>query len=383
MQKSAASAKQAGVSYEQLVTMLTIITSKTQLGGNQAGTALQTLMYRLYRVNEGEDFYDENGNRIAANQASKALDQLGVSIYDDNGQPRGAYDIMVDIAKNWDSADNISQEMVLNALGAGRQRSNIATLIQGMAEDNGELLDKYMNLASGSEGITDEKYLAYLDSLNAALTTVQSSFDQLVASFEISGAATTVLDFISEFIQGLAAAEEASGALSKTLTALGLVLAGIAMVTHPLATIATLAIGGGLWAVSSWGNSVGDNSPITSSEIAGYSKEVATREVTYSTKIEEAQALLNRGSLTEEEVATVQSTLDELAAEFGIATMEFHGTAEDLLVAAGLIQQANDIMRRENEAAVKKSFKDSEIWLANEVSESYIPQNSSRNIMDA
>lgn len=137
MQKSAASAKQAGVSYDQLVTMLTIITSKTQLGGSQAGTALQTLMYRLYRVKEGDDYYDENGNRVGANEATRALSQLGVNVYDDNGNQRGAYDILVDVAKNWNQADTISQEMVLNALGAGRQRSNIATLIQGLAEDDG------------------------------------------------------------------------------------------------------------------------------------------------------------------------------------------------------------------------------------------------------
>ena len=247
MQKSAASAKQAGVSYKELVTMLTIITSKTQLGGNQAGTALQTLMYRLYRVNEGEDFYDENGNRIAANQASKALSQLGVSIYDDNGAPRGAYDIMVDVAKNWNDASNISQEMVLNALGAGRQRSNIATLIQGLAEDDGALADKYMKLASRSEGITDTKYLAYLDSLNAALTEVKSSFDQLIASFEVGGAATDFLNFISEFIQGLAAAEEASGALTVALTTILGVLAAITLITNynnPMAWLAVIGAGG-------------------------------------------------------------------------------------------------------------------------------------------
>lgn len=182
MQKSAASAKQAGVSYEQLITMLTIITSKTQLGGTQAGTALQTLMYRLYRINQGDDYYDENGNRIGANDATRALSELGVNVYDENGNARGAYDIMIDIAKNWNSASNISQEMVLNALGAGRQRSNIATLIQGLAEDDGALADKYMKLASGSEGITDQKYLSYMDSLEAAIARVTSAFDGLIAA---------------------------------------------------------------------------------------------------------------------------------------------------------------------------------------------------------
>lgn len=110
-----------------------------------------------------------------------------MSIYDDNGNQRGAYDIMVDIARNWNNADTISQERVLNALGAGRQRSNIATLIQGLAEDDGALAEKYMALATGSEGVTDEKYLAYLNSLEAAMTNVKNSFDQLINSFQVSG----------------------------------------------------------------------------------------------------------------------------------------------------------------------------------------------------
>lgn len=226
MQKSAAAANQAGVSYEQLVTMLTIITSKTQLGGNQAGTALQTLMYRLYRVSEGDDYYDENGNRIASTDATKALKQLGVDVYDKNGNARGAYDIMVDVAKNWENASTIVQELVLNALGAGRQRSNIATLIQGLAEDDGALADQYLSLASESDGITDKKYLSYLNSLNASLITVTSSFDQLVASLEISGTAKGFLDSISEILQGLANFEETTGGLT---TALKTMIAALAV----------------------------------------------------------------------------------------------------------------------------------------------------------
>jgi len=50
MQKSAAAAHVAGVSYEELASMLTIITSKTQLGGAQAGTALNAIFNRMHRV---------------------------------------------------------------------------------------------------------------------------------------------------------------------------------------------------------------------------------------------------------------------------------------------------------------------------------------------
>jgi TP901 family phage tail tape measure protein len=50
MQKSAAAAKVAGVSFNELTSMLTIITSKTQLGGSQAGTALAAIFNRMHRV---------------------------------------------------------------------------------------------------------------------------------------------------------------------------------------------------------------------------------------------------------------------------------------------------------------------------------------------
>ena len=342
MQKSAASAKQAGVSYEELVTMLTIITSKTQLGGNQAGTALQTLMYRLYRVNDGEDFYDENGNRIAANDASKALKELGVSIYDENGQPRGAFDIMVDVAKNWDNASNISQEMVLNALGAGRQRSNIATLIQGLAEDDGALMEKYMNLATGSEGVTDEKYLAYLDSLNAALTNVQNSFDQLIASFEVSGTATDILDFISEFIQGLAAAEEASGALSKAITVLGAALAVIAVVSNLKNPLMYLAAAGALvlGTVSAVGNNAKTKELPTQSEQVTYNQRIATNYKDYSQMITESEALLRKESLTQLETDQLQSNLDALSSRFGTAAIDLNDASTQIKDVADILKQA-------------------------------------------
>ena len=364
MQKSAASAKQAGVSYEQLVTMLTIITSKTQLGGNQAGTALQTLMYRLYRVSEGDDFYDENGNRIAANQASKALSQLGVSIYDDNGNARGAFDIMVDVAKNWDSADSISQEMVLNALGAGRQRSNIATLIQGLAEDEGALMDKYMSLASGSEGITDEKYLSYLNSLQASLDAVKSSFDQLIASFAVSDTASSVLNFIAEFIQGLAAAEEASGALTTGIKMIAAALLGLAaasavikVINGGIAAVADMAVGigalvalGGLWGVSSQGNNVKRTTSPSASNIGATMKERTNEYDDYREVISDSEKLNEKfrsGKITDLEIDKLQSNLNTQTSKFGLASVDLSNVATNAESVAQTLAQANRLQQAE------------------------------------
>lgn len=273
MQKSAAAAKEAGVSYEQLLTMLTIITSKTQLSGTNAGTTLQTLFNRMYRVTSGQDIYDENGNRIAATTTSNALKNVGVNMFDNNGNYRGAYDILMDLAKGWEGYSDTDRNLILNTLGAGRQSSNVATLLQGLGEDNGELADKYMGLASGSEGITDEKYVAYLESLNAALQNVKTAFDAFIESLSTTGVATGFLDFIANIIQGLTSASNATGGLTSALlilvpviTAVGvaiasatgkLAIAGTALNINPIFaavtafTLLATAIGGVVSAFSS------------------------------------------------------------------------------------------------------------------------------------
>lgn len=220
MQKSAAAAKEAGVSYEQLLTMLTIITSKTQLGGANAGTTLQTLFNRMYRVTSGQDIYDENGNRIAATTTSNALKSVGVNLFDSNGNYRGAYDVLMDLAKGWEGYSDTDRNLILNTLGAGRQSSNVATLLQGLGEDDGELADKYMSLASGSDGVTDEKYVAYLESLDAALQNVKTSFDAFIESLSITGIATGFLNFIANIIQGLTSASNATSGFTKVLRVL-------------------------------------------------------------------------------------------------------------------------------------------------------------------
>ena len=248
MQKTAASAKEAGVSYEQLVTMLTIVTSKTQLGGSSAGTALSTLFYRLQKVGSSESFYDENGKLIADTATSRALSNIGVDLFNEDGSFRGAYDVLVDIAKNWEGASDIQQSAVLSSLGAGRQRSNIATLIQGLSEDDGALADKYLNLAANSDGITDQKYTHYLDSLQASLTNVTNAFDKLVESFNMVGVSTGFFDWITDAISGLASfnemADGAAGAVVGLTVAIGAL--ALAFAANPVLGWTILGVGGAL-----------------------------------------------------------------------------------------------------------------------------------------
>lgn len=364
MQKSAASAVQAGVSLEELVTMLTIITSRTQLGGNQAGTALQTLMYRLYRVSEGDDYYDEDGNRVGSNEATRALKQIGVNVYNDDGSQRGVFEIMTDVAKNWNAADTVSQEMVLNSLGAGRQRSNIATLIQGLAEDDGELAEKYMGLAEGSDGITDEKYVAYLESMTAAVTNLSNAFDKLIESMNVGGVISGLVDILSGFINGLATVNEMTGLVTVAIVALSAALVVAAghylylAMSQLIANAASgnflktaLAIAGitaavtvGLGVIGSVVNAFNKDDktetmlPPSSSDI-DLSASLDKREH-YRNLIDQSHRILEDG-ITDSEYVSLQANLDELTAATGRAAYNLRGSADEIQETSDLLDDIN------------------------------------------
>jgi len=65
MQKCAAAAKVAGVSYSELTPMLTVMTSMTQLSGKQVGTAMNTILSRLHNVTANKYTKEINGEVTA------------------------------------------------------------------------------------------------------------------------------------------------------------------------------------------------------------------------------------------------------------------------------------------------------------------------------
>lgn len=328
MQKSAASAKEAGMSYQELVTSLAIITSRTQLGGSTAGTALSTLMYRLFRVNKDDGFYDENGNYIAKTDTSDALANLGVDLYDDSGNFRGPYQILVDIAKNWENANDTKRSMLLSTLGAGRQRSNMATLIQGLAEDGGALAERYIDLASNSQGIADEKYLIYLESLPAAITNVQNSFDELIASFNVGETATGFLNLISNMLQGLVLFNEATDGVVFGIIGIttAMVALGAAVHANPLfwgITAAGAAIAG---ITSAIGHAIDDkkNDGLSIEDASERMEEIRREEAEIQTLITRMEELNGKTNRTTSEQAELDAGMQQLSSSFSVvgAAME-------------------------------------------------------------
>ena len=254
LQKSMYAAKSVGVSFNELVSMLAVITSKTQLSGQVAGTTMATVFSRLSRMRENQVVYDENGNATSASDVSVALHHAGVELYE-NGEMRSAFDVISDLGKVWEGLGDTQKASISYLLGAGRQASNLQALMEGFAEvdENGRsLIDTFVSLADASGGIVDEKYTVYAESLAAAMTNIKNSFDELVGSIAQTGAITDLANGFAALLQSLAGfASIGDGVVGQIMGIAGAaaVIAPVLMKLWPLIA----AIGPGLLAAGAFG----------------------------------------------------------------------------------------------------------------------------------
>ena len=251
MQKSAASAKVAGVSYEELVSMATVMTSMTQLSGTQVGTAMNTIFSRIRKVTTEKFVRDQNGETTSLSDVETALGLAGIDLYTDESRAnyRSATDILRDIAAGWQNMSDVQKSNITSAIAGTRMTNMFTTLMEGIGEDGGAKFEELLGLAGDSEGITESKYQVIAQGLAASFDTLRSSWDQLVAGLESNDVLTGSIDFISGLIQGITAL---NGVLGGSLSAILAVGAAVAAVTTIIATSkipgigAPLAIGAGV-----------------------------------------------------------------------------------------------------------------------------------------
>lgn len=203
MQKCAAAAKVAGVSYTELTPMITVMTSMTQLSGKQVGTALNSIFSRMHKLTTEGYTQDINGKGTGINEVESALGSVGISLRDSNGGWRNTTDVLLDIAKNWESMTDIQKSLVTTSMAGTRQGNMFQTLMEGMSEDGGKKFEEYLNLAENSEGITDKKYETSIKSISASIDELTAAFDRLFASIESSGVIQSFISSITEAITGI------------------------------------------------------------------------------------------------------------------------------------------------------------------------------------
>jgi TP901 family phage tail tape measure protein len=110
-------AYQAGLSFEQLSSIIAKTMEQTRQDGSSLGNSMKTILTRLSKAST---MSDEVSNEDLSN-ASKALNEIGIKVYETSGEFREFDTIMSELAEKWDTLTDAQQANISYQIAATRQ----------------------------------------------------------------------------------------------------------------------------------------------------------------------------------------------------------------------------------------------------------------------
>jgi TP901 family phage tail tape measure protein len=113
IKKSASAAKNAGVTFDQLNGIVAAIGATTRQTGKEVGTSLRFIFRRL-----------------SSEKGPKELAKIGVPVMTEEGDLRQGFDILSDLAGQWDTLTNAQRMNIAQAIGGTRQYNQVLVLME-------------------------------------------------------------------------------------------------------------------------------------------------------------------------------------------------------------------------------------------------------------
>lgn len=162
-----------GVSQDQLIAQLSTIISVTRLAPETVGNSLKTIFARLGDLKMGETLEDG----VDMGSIGKTLDLINIKITDTSGELRNMGDVLEELMVKWDDLSTAEQQAVAVKLAGKYQYNNLIALLE-----NAEMYHEQLEASETSLGTINEQQQIYLESLEAKLESLSSSFEGLISS---------------------------------------------------------------------------------------------------------------------------------------------------------------------------------------------------------
>ena len=199
LSRMATSAQLAGMSIQEAAAAVTVIKDVSQKSASSIGESIKTLLSRFGNVKAGAFVDVETGEADKTlNDTEKVLNAIGISIRSSSMEFRSFSDVLDDVANKWVSLTTVEQNAVATAMAGTRQRENFNILME-----NYNSYKEAIETASDSQGTAEEKYEAYMDSIEAHLNQLKDAWDELAQNFEGSTFFKGVVDFATFLVEQL------------------------------------------------------------------------------------------------------------------------------------------------------------------------------------
>ena len=176
-----------GNSMESTLGMVTAITEQTRNAG-KAANGLKTIMANLSAV---LDSSSSDGEKITA-----IFKQIGVDMYDTNGQLKSGYELLKDLAGAWNNLDENTQKYVAVTIANKTQLNNFLALM-----NNFDHAIDATNTALNSAGSAAKENEAYMAGLEAKVQALKQTFQELATNVINSDLVKTILDVVNALLK--------------------------------------------------------------------------------------------------------------------------------------------------------------------------------------
>lgn len=175
MSKTAVSADSAGVTMDRLLGYLSTVGEITQESMSTIGNAFKTFFARYTAIKTGKlELIDEDGTTEVLSDVEQSLKNVGIDMRSTITDFDSAGDVLDNLYSKWDSLNGVQQNAIANAFGGVRQKERFLALME-----NYDKAKNYMELSANSAGAGEQKFGAYLDSIEAKSKSLQAAFESL------------------------------------------------------------------------------------------------------------------------------------------------------------------------------------------------------------
>ena len=175
LEKFAAIGETIGLSYEYAASALATITSNTRESEEVVGTALKTIFARMQGLKLGETLEDG----VELNKYSEALQAIGVSIFEANGELKAMDNILDETADKWSGLSTKQQTALAQTVAGVRQYNQFVTLMDNWNDGTSDSMVNNLKTASEAMGTLQEQQDTYAESWEAARDRVKAAAEEL------------------------------------------------------------------------------------------------------------------------------------------------------------------------------------------------------------
>lgn len=192
MSKVAAQASSMGVEMDNLMGMMTTALEVTQEAPENIGTSFKTIFARMAEI---KDLGIVQEDATSANAVAKALNSMGVALFDSTNQMRDLDDVLIEVGNKWKDLDNNTKRYLATTLAGTRQQTRLMAVFENWDKTLGFIED-----SAESEGATLAQNAKTYETVQYSLEKMNNAYEKLMTSFGSNSVLRTFLGLITEVI---------------------------------------------------------------------------------------------------------------------------------------------------------------------------------------